>query len=157
MDIGVIMLKSDNIDLVAKALAVANKSIGKATKESNNPFFKSKYADLAQIIEVVKEPLSEQGLVILQPQKTVLEQDKLNTYVETIIMHESGQFLGSETLVICAKQNDPQALGSGITYARRYGLQSLLNIPAVDDDGEAAMSRDIPKNGSLQGKPKMAF
>jgi hypothetical protein len=61
--------------------------------------------------------------------------------VETVLLHESGEFISSLTEVICAKQNDPQAHGSGVSYARRYGLQSLVNLGSADDDGEGAMNR----------------
>jgi hypothetical protein len=61
--------------------------------------------------------------------------------VETVLLHESGEFISSLTEVLCAKQNDPQAHGSGISYARRYGLQSLVNLGSADDDGESAMGR----------------
>lgn len=63
------------------------------------------------------------------------------SFVRTLLLHESGEFLGSDTEIVCAKQNDPQALGSAISYARRYGLQALLGLAAEDDDGEKAMVR----------------
>jgi hypothetical protein len=117
---------------------------------SENPFFKSSYADLPAVLSAVKEPLNNNGITILQPHETetnVVENAVVtNHYVETILLHnESGEFISSRTPIVCAKQNDPQALGSAITYARRYGLQSLVSLPAEDDDGEAAMDRGAKK------------
>jgi hypothetical protein len=63
--------------------------------------------------------------------------------VETIIMHESGEWIANEFLLKCAK-NDPQGMGSAITYARRYGLQAAAGVPSEDDDGEGAMQRKKP-------------
>jgi len=127
------MKTSEKIDLVSKALVAAQKEIGAAVKGSENPFFKSKYADLSSVIEAVKEPLNNHGLAYIQ-----LVQSDEKDIVETIILHESGQFIGTETRVYCGKPNDPQAFGTGITYAKRYALQAALGLPTEDDDGNAA-------------------
>jgi len=132
-----IMNKSESIIKIAPALLAAQKLIGAAKKDAKNPFFKSSYADLGSVMEVCKKPLNDNGLLILQP----VGRDELGTYVETWIFHESGEFMSERTPVIVKAQNDPQALGSAITYSRRYGLQSFGFIPAEDDDGEHAMSR----------------
>lgn len=131
------MKTSESIKNIAPALLKAQKAIGGAKKGAANPFFKSKYADYGAVLEVSKDPLNDNGILVLQP--VVFHDGK--SFVETNLIHESGEFISGETEVVCAKQNDPQALGSAITYARRYGLQSLLSIPAEDDDGEGAMAR----------------
>lgn len=131
------MKTSETIKTIAPALLKAQKLIGGATKGAANPFFKSKYADYGAVLEACKDHLNENGIMILQPHTA----NERGSFVETILIHESGEWVSSETQVICAKQNDPQALGSAITYARRYGLQSLLAMPAEDDDGESAMVR----------------
>lgn len=116
------------------ALLIAQREMGAAKKGSVNPFFKSHYADLGSVMEVCKDALNDAEIVALQP----VVGDK----VVTTLIHSSGEFISDEgTPIVCSKQNDPQAQGSAITYARRYGLQSLLFIPAEDDDGEKAMNR----------------
>lgn len=131
------MNKSETISKLATALIKAQLAMGSAKKDSANPFFKSKYADLAEIVSVVKDPLLKNGISFLQIVTEV--------GVETTLIHESGEFISGTTPIVVAKQNDPQALGSAITYARRYGLQAMLGIPAEDDDGEKAMGRTTDK------------
>ena len=122
---------------IAKAILKAQKEIGNAIKDSKNPFFKSKYADLNSVREASIPVLNGAGISVLQP--TVYIDG--NSFVRTTLLHESGESVTSDTQIVCAKANDPQALGSAISYARRYGLQSLLCIGAVDDDAEASMGR----------------
>lgn len=132
------MYTSQLITNLSKALLSAQKLMGGAIKGSKNPYFKSTYADLGAVLEACKDLLNDAGIVILQP----VNRDALGTFVETTLLHaESGEFISSVTPVVFAKEGDPQAQGSAITYARRYGLQSLLGMPAEDDDGEKAMSR----------------
>ncbi|MDH3324042.1 MAG: ERF family protein [Candidatus Peregrinibacteria bacterium] len=123
---------SEKIEEIAKALLQAQKNIGGAKKGANNPFFKSKYADLGSVLEACKDHLNDAGISILQP---VVSNDQGN-FVKTILLHESGQYLASTMQLIFSK-NDMQQAGSAISYARRYTLQSLVSIPAEDDDGEA--------------------
>lgn len=123
-----------NLTNISKALLAAQKEMGDAKKSANNPFFKSKYADLNSIREVCMPALHNHGIVVLQPMVHI---DGKN-FVKTVLLHESGESFDSLTEIIYNKQNDAQAQGSGITYARRYGLQSLLSIGAEDDDGNAA-------------------
>jgi hypothetical protein len=104
-----------------------------AKKSAKNPFFKSKYANLEEVIHCVKEPFANNGLSFAQ--FPVSEDGSAG--VETIIMHESGEFISNSFMLKCAKV-DPQGMGSAITYARRYGLQSACGIPSEDDDGNAA-------------------
>ena len=144
------MKTSETIKNISEALNKAQKEMGAVKKGADNPFFKSKFADLPSVIEAVKEPLNKNGITILQPHSTVVKEGigtEGNTvihFVETVLVHESGEFISGETPVFLPekKRNDPQALGSAITYARRYGLQSLLSLPAEDDDGEKAMVRN---------------
>lgn len=119
---------------ISKAILEAQKEMGNATKGSSNPFFKSKYADLNSIREACMPALHNHGISVLQP--TVHIEGK--NFIKTILIHESGETFEGLTEIIYAKQNDAQSQGSGITYARRYGLQSLLNIGAEDDDGNKA-------------------
>lgn len=124
---------------ITAALLKAQREMQNAKKDANNPFFKSKYADLNSVREACMPLLNENGIIVLQPMVTV----DGNEYVKTVLLHESGESIESFTKILCKSQNDPQAYGSGVTYARRYGLQSLLSIGADDDDGNAA-SKDKP-------------
>jgi hypothetical protein len=135
------MNRSDSIVKIAAALVKAQSAMGNAIKDAKNPFFKSKYADLNSIREAVLPVMNANGISVLQP--TVHIDGK--SFVETILLHESGEFISSLTEVIVAKANDAQQQGSGISYARRYGLQSLANIGADDDDGEQAVGRSSQK------------
>lgn len=131
------MNRSESIAKIAAALVKAQAAMGNAVKDSKNPFFKSSYADLNAVREACLPALNANGVSVLQP--TVHIEGK--PFVETVLLHESGEFISSLTEVICAKQNDPQAHGSGVSYARRYGLQSMVNLGSADDDGEGAMNR----------------
>lgn len=120
--------------LITKAIIEAQKEMGNAIKDSSNPFFKSKYADLNAIREACMPVLNKHGIAVLQP--TAVFDGK--NYIKTILLHESGESIESLTEIVYSKANDAQAQGSGITYARRYGLQSMVNVGAEDDDGNKA-------------------
>jgi len=123
------MEKSQSIKSIAGALLLFQNKVGAVKKDAVNPFFKSKYASLNTIIEHINLPLSECGLSYAQfPDESGLT---------TILMHsESGEYLQSTYLMPVAKQNDPQAVGSAITYARRYALGAILGL-AIDEDDDA--------------------
>jgi len=121
---------------IATALVKAQMEMTTPKKGSVNPFFKNKYADLNSILEAVLPAFNNNGIVVLQPTATI---DGKN-YVKTLLMHESGEFLESFTEIIFSKQNDAQSQGSGITYARRYGLQSFVSVGSEDDDGQKAVA-----------------
>ncbi len=123
---------------INKALLQAQKEMMGASKDAKNPFFKSKYATLNSVWAAAKEPLHNNGIVCLQPIDLLDGQQ----VVKTVLIHESGESIESNCPIICAKQNDPQAMGSAITYARRYSLASILGMMTdEDDDGEKAMAR----------------
>lgn len=130
------MHKSDSISTIAAALKKAQHNIGAAVKDAANPFFKSRYADLGSVMAVCKAPLLAEGISVLQ----MVGHDDAGGYLETILLHESGEYISDRMPLVCAKAHDPQAMGSAITYARRYALQSALFIPAEDDDAEAAQA-----------------
>lgn len=130
---------------IAVAFIKAQQEMGSAIKDSKNPFFKSSYADLNAVREACIPSLNKHGIAVLQP--TVQLDGK--SFVKTILLHESGETIESLTEIIFGKSNDAQAQGSGITYARRYGLQSLVCIGAEDDDGNKASER--PKTSKKLG------
>lgn len=144
-------LNSDSLSKIAPALVKAQKKMGNAVKDSKNPFFKSKYADLNAVREAVLPHLNEEGISVLQP--TVYVDGK--KFVQTKFLHETGEYISGLTEIVSAKETDAQAQGSGISYARRYGLQSLANIGADDDDGNAASGKTAPTSIREQQKETM--
>lgn len=119
---------------IAIAFIKAQNEMGIAVKDSTNPFYRNRYADLNSIREACIPALNKHGIAVLQP--TVHIDGK--NFVKTLLLHESGETIEGLTEIIYSKVNDAQAQGSGITYARRYGLQSLCNVGAEDDDGNKA-------------------
>ena len=128
--------KSESIKELAIALNKFQAECSGAKKNANNPHFKSKFANLEAVINCAKDALSDNGLSVSQ--FPVMDQGYAG--VETLLMHVSGEWI-SNTLLLACKKQDPQAMGSAITYARRYSYQSVLGIPAEDDDGESSMQR----------------
>jgi hypothetical protein len=132
------MIKSESILKISPALLKAQKEIGVAKKEASNPFFHSRYADLGSVMEVCKKPCNDNGITILQP----VESDENGNYIETILLHDSGEFISSRMKLAVKSDNNPQDLGSAISYAKRYSLQAMLLIPSEDDDGEKATNHN---------------
>jgi hypothetical protein len=125
---------------IATALVKAQSEMSNPKKGNTNPFFKSKYADLNAVREAVIPILNENGIMVLQP---LVHVDGKN-FVKTVLLHESGECLESFTEIVYSKTNDAQAQGSGITYARRYGLQSFVCVGADDDDDGNSASTPQP-------------
>lgn len=115
------------------ALAAAQAQMGKAIKDANNPAFRSKYADLASVMDACLPALNANGVAVYQP--TI--DDETGRFVETILAHESGETIKCRVPLIVQK-NDMQGYGSAVTYARRYGLMCMAGIAPEDDDGNAA-------------------
>jgi hypothetical protein len=145
------MKSSPTISNLTKALLKAQSQMGSAVKGAKNPFFKSNYADLPTVMEVVKGPLNDNGLLVLQP--NAFREGR--SFIDTVIIHaETGEYLIGETEVICSKERDPQANGAAQTYARRFGLQAMIFIPSEDDDGNQAAGRGVPPKPAYT--PKVA-
>ena len=119
---------------IATALVKAQKEFAPALKDSNNPFFKTKYADLSTCVKAVIDALNNNGIALVQ--KCHPCDDGVS--VETIFIHESGELLDCGILHVPAAKNDPQGYGSALTYARRYSLMAACGIAPEDDDGNAA-------------------
>jgi hypothetical protein len=128
------MQKSDSIKALSKALTAVQKALKPAVKDADNPFFKTKYADLGSVWDACREPLAANGLSVVQGNG---ESDR-GLCVTTLLMHESGEWIQSDLVLPLSKQ-DPQGVGSALTYGRRYGLAAMIGIVAdADDDGNAA-------------------
>jgi len=134
------MNKSESINELAAALSKAQAKMNNAKKDSKNPFFKCSYADLASVWDACREPLSSNDLAIIQ---TCTPSERDEVVVETILTHSSGQWVSS-LLALPVLKRDSQAFGSALTYARRYGLCSMVGISPAEDDGNAA-SAAAPK------------
>lgn len=146
------MTTSETITTISEALIGFHKSVGKIPKDSKNQYFNSKYADLSDILDVIREPLIENGLTILQFPET-------ENLLTTRLLHKSGEWFQSimptNAVPDYIKEKDkngavvwrgdtyisPQAAGSGITYARRYAQAAILNLNIGDDDGNAASGK----------------
>lgn len=139
------------------ALAKAQAEIGAAKKDSTNPFFQSNYADMASIVEVSRDPLAKQGLCMIQRHIPPTKPD--HVHIETIMGHESGEWMRSLLEMPIGKNRDAQAFGTASTYACRYAYQAMIRIPGEDDDGNAASGRENPpaqqttRRAAPAGKP----
>ena len=129
-------IQSDQINELASALAKAQAEIGSVQKDQDNPYFKSKFSSLSMVWETVKPSLTKHGISIVQMPGS----DERGYFVQTQIMHSSGQWIRSTTYMKPSKE-DPQGIGSLISYARRYALQAMVMACPDDDDGEMAMGR----------------
>jgi hypothetical protein len=138
-------MQSSDIGKLAEALAKAQAEMSAAKKDAKNPFFKSDYATLHSCLEAGNPSLNKNGLCVTQ----LPGADNGTVLVETILMHTSGQFIKSR-LSVKPQKTDPQALGSCLTYLRRYSYSAIIGQGTADDDSEAAMSRPDA------GKPKAA-
>lgn len=129
------MKTSPTITKIATALLAAQREMEAVSKSDDNPYFNSKYADINKFLEVMKPALNNHGVLLLQP-------TGLDNSVETVLVHaESGEFIMTDPLKLVLSKQDMQNVGSCITYARRFSLQSLLGMEAEDDDGETAVGR----------------
>lgn len=123
------------------ALAAAQAEMGPALKDSTNPAFRSKYADLASVMAACLPSLNKHGICVVQP----ICDEEGKRYVKTVLAHESGETLECRVELIVGK-NDMQGYGSAVTYARRYGLMAMAGVAPEDDDGNAAAKsvKDAP-------------
>ena len=150
------MNTSENINELATALSKAQGEITGALKDSANPFFKSKYADLASCWDACRAPLSKNGLSLVQG----MQIDDGHLHLATRLMHSSGQWISSLTPVT-PKDDTPQGMGSALTYARRYALTAMVGVAQVDDDANAASGRSTapvsPHSDVSHIHPDLAF
>lgn len=134
------MKKSDTITKLAAALVRAQSQIQPAIKDSKNPFYNSTYANLESCWEALRKPLTLNGLSVLQLPCDLGSKPAL----ETVLLHESGEWISETTPLLLVKQ-DPQALGSSLTYQRRYSLAAITSLVQSDDDGNVASGKNVPQ------------
>jgi ERF superfamily. len=150
------MKTSETVSELFKALNKFRTQLKQPLKDANNPFFKSKYVPLENVVSVIDEAIAETGLSYTQE---TLYNDNGLIVLETIIMHESGEYIALGGAVVKPVKNDPQGVGSAITYARRYSLSTAFGIASdQDDDGNQASSGSKPPANAKkqpQSKPKL--
>jgi hypothetical protein len=123
---------------LAASLVKAQAEIDGAVKSSYNPAFKTRYADLESVISAVRPALANHGLAFVQE---VSEREAGGLFIETVILHETGEMFRCGKLPIPVNKQDAQAYGSAISYGKRYSLAAAFGVPQTDDDGEAASQR----------------
>lgn len=148
------MKTSEDINELAEALAKAQGEIQNPNKGTDNEFFKSKYADLAAVLDVVRGPFSENGLSIIQ---SPVITDKGALGVETMVAHRSGQWIrGEVSLPLQTKRNIAQDAGSLITYLRRYCLAGFAGVFQEDNDGNLGASKSENSGEVVDLNPKFS-
>lgn len=131
-------MMSENINELMGALSKAQGAMDAASKDKTNPFFKSKYADMASVVAACRSALSENGLAVVQ---TIKKNADATMSLMTTLGHSSGQWIQSE-MPIALKKDDPQSMGSALTYYRRYSLSAIVGVVTEeDDDGNAATAQ----------------
>lgn len=141
-------MQSEHINEIAKALAAAQAEITGAKKSGLNPHLKSKYADLEDSWEAIREPLSKNGLSIWQG---VVPQDE-GPALRTLLMHDSGQWLESIMPMVFKDASNPQVVGTVISYYRRYALKAAVGLYDTDDDGASAANQKAKPQQEVQTK-----
>jgi hypothetical protein len=129
------MNSSQTIAALAASMAKAQAAIEGAAKDTLNPHFRAKYADLASVVAAIKRPLADNGLAYTQ---VLHDGESAAAKVETIIMHSSGEWLSNGVFSVPVDKNNAQGYGSALTYARRYSLSAAFGVAPEDDDGNAA-------------------
>jgi hypothetical protein len=140
---------SESINEIATALSKAQAVIAGAVKDKTNPHFKNDYADLSSVWDACRKPLTDHGLSVVQTAAT----DEGKVGVTTILMHASGQWI-QDTLLMRPTKDDPQGVGSCITYARRYALAAMVGVAPADDDGNAASTAQTTAPKAVVTAPK---
>lgn len=142
------MNKSESIKELAVALSKFQGEIKNPANTANNPFFKSKYAPLNDVLNLVRPILSKNGLSVVQAPSG----DGENIIVTTALLHESGEYIEFSPLVLKADKATAQGAGSAITYARRYAISAILGISSEDDDDGNGAEPQQPSNPKKQGQ-----
>jgi hypothetical protein len=143
------MKTSESITNISKALVAFGQSMPKVPKDKINPHFKSKYASLSIMIEKATPILAANKLAIVQQ----IDGDCMTT----TLLHESGEYITATAAMPCANPSNPQAMGSAITYARRYAYGSILSLDIDDDDdANAATQTAPPQKQTAPPKPTVA-
>lgn len=132
--------KSSSITQLIKSLIVFQGGLNSVGKGKTNPFFNSSYADINDILIAIRPELMKNGLAITQGNRYCTNSNGF--YITTMLVHNSGEWIKSEVRMPIGGKKDAQAVGSSITYGRRYGLSAMLGISVeADDDGNRAITQ----------------
>ena len=142
------MSQSESIANLAKALSIVQGKLTYATKDSSNPFFKSKYADLESVWDSCRSLLAENGLCVIQMPGNYFEG---RMWLITRLCHSSGEWIEQEMSIPVAKQ-DAHGCLAAITYMRRGALAAFLGIVQADDDGNTASNKTEFKPAVVKAK-----
>jgi len=145
------MTRSESIGNLAAALAKAQGAIEGAAKDSKNPHFNSRYADLAAMVEACRKPLAANEISVVQNPSA----DANLVRMTTMLLHSSGEWIESDPLQVQARDAAPQAIGSCLTYLRRYQLAAMVGIAPEDDDAELAEGRAVVSSKPSVQKPSV--
>jgi hypothetical protein len=132
---------SESIAQIAKALSQVQAEIQNPANSAVNPFFKSKYAPLPDVLKIIRPLAGKYGLAIIQ--NSYNEEDKV--FINTLIIHESGEWIETDPLVLKPEKNTPQGVGSAITYGRRYAISAVFGISSEEDDDGNSNEKEKPK------------
>lgn len=143
---------SAEIGDLAAALAVAQGEITGALKDSANPFYKSRYADLASVWDACRTSLSKNGLAVVQVAST---SETGAAVITTTLAHKSGQWIRGSISLMPVKA-DPQGMGSALTYARRYALAAMVGVAQVDDDANSASGKVTHTKADPLGREELS-
>ncbi|CAD7359821.1 MULTISPECIES: ERF family protein [Staphylococcus] len=133
------MNKSESVVEINKAMVAFRKEVKQPLKDKNNPFFKSKYVPLENVVEAIDEAATPHGLSYTQ---WALNDSDGRVGVATMLMHESGEYIEYDPVFMNAEKNTPQGAGSLISYLKRYSLSAIFGITSdQDDDGNAASGK----------------
>lgn len=148
-------MQSENLDKLFKGMNVFRSQLKQPVKDAKNPFFKSNYVTLEGVQNAIDAGIKGTGLAYTQ---IVKNDDNGNVGVETIITHESGQYLTTGVLALRPEKATPQGYGSTITYAKRYQLASAFGVSSdVDDDGNAGSFKTQAKGNYQQNNYKQNY
>lgn len=146
------MTQSETVGKLFSALVAAQAEMRNPPKDSINPHFKSRFADLATVLDTVKPVLARHKLGVIQ---MPCEVDGIGPGLATMLVHESGEFVRA-TIALRPAKMDPQGVGSAMTYARRYGLQSVCGVVGDDDDDGEQASKPAPPKQQPAPRPAPA-
>lgn len=137
------MQTSQSIGAIAAALVAFQSEVVDPKKGSDNPYFNSKYVPLDALVAAIRKPMANNGLSFMQ--FPIINDEKVG--IKTTILHKSGEYIEGDPLYMKPIKQDPQAIGSAITYAKRYSLSAILGVAwEEDDDGNSASISDTNKN-----------
>ena len=139
------MTKSESIKNLAVALTKVQSKLQNAKNTADNPFYKSKYAPLGEVLDLIRPVLAEHGLSVIQYPSS---DDGKTISIHTMLVHESGEYIDFDPLTLTAEKITPQGAGAAITYGRRYSVSGIFNIASEDDDDGNSLEGSKPKTTS---------